>query len=243
MYGDRSGGDFSDDEAEEDVKDEDDETDTTQIPTSMPTPDSMVSQPLMQSQHLQQTQEQDSNGIFMGANRPLPMRYHSHPAMDENPAYSNSSFLPRAVGIGFQAQSPSAQDPTRRSFASPVYPSPQSLYGWQNNLMTSNAAMNANYYVTSPQTPLSAQGGSFQLPPPPTCQQPMLPPMAQHHFDNLPTTRQYDSGPAMGSLLRTGSLGHPHQLPHGFQNYLHDNGYSHNDSDVRDDHQQIHHNQ
>jgi hypothetical protein len=242
MYGDRSGVDYSDDEAEEGVKDEEEEADSTHIPTSVPTLDSMASQPMIQTQHLQQTQDQEPNSMFIGGPRPLPMRYHTQPGMDEHSSFTNSSFLPRAVGVGFQTQSPNPQDTNRRSFGSPVYPSPQSMYGWQNNTMASNGTMNSGYYVTSPQTPLSAQGGPFQLPPPPTTQQPMLPPMAQHHFDSSPAGRQFDSGPAMGSIVRTGSLGHPHHMPHGFQNYLHDNGgYGHNDSDVREEHQQIHH--
>jgi hypothetical protein len=240
MYGDRSNSlEFSDDEAEEGVKDEDEEPDTTQIATTIPTPESIVSQPMMQTQHLQQSQEQETNNMFMAATRPLPMRYHTQPAMDEHSSYSSSSFLQRNVGVGFQTQSPTPQDPNRRSFGSPVYPSPQSMYGWQNT-MVSNGTMSSNYYVTSPQSSLAPQGGQFQLPPPPTTQQPMLPPMTQHHFDGLPTGRVFDSGPALGNIVRTGSLGHPHHMPHGFQDYLHDNGgYGHNDSDVRDEHQQI----
>ncbi|KAG0652329.1 Uncharacterized protein D0Z07_1411 [Hyphodiscus hymeniophilus] len=246
MYGDRSGVDFSDDETEEGVKDEEEEVDTTiQIPSNLPTPDSMVSQPMMQNPTLQHAQEHEPNSMFIGSTRPLPVRYHTQPVLDEHTSYSNQAFVPRTVGVGvgFQTQPPpNPQDPNRRSFVSPVYPSPQSMYGWQNTTMTSNGTMNPNYYVTSPQTPLSAQSGQFQLPPPPPPQQPMLPPMTQHHFDSLPTTRQFDSGPAMGNVVRTGSLGHPHHMPHGFQNYLQDNGYGNNDSDVRDEHQQLHNN-
>ena len=239
MYGDRSGLDCSDDEVEEGVKDEDEETESTQIPTNVPTPDSIASQPMMQNQHLQQPQESESNSMFMPTTRPLPVRYHTQPQIEEHGSYPNSSYLRT---VGFQSQSPNPQDPTRRSFGSPVYSSPQGMYGWQNTTMVSNGTMPSNYYVTSPQTTLGPQGGQFQLPPPPTTQQPMLPPMAQHHFDSLPAARQFDSGPAVGNQLRTGSLGHPHHMPHGFQEYLQDNGsYGHNDSEVRDD-QQIHSN-
>lgn len=208
-----------------------------QVATDISTPNSMVSQPMLQTQQLQQSQEQEPNSMFMGATRPLPMRYHTHPELDEHPSYTNSSFLPRTVGVGFQ--SPNPQDPSRRSFGSPVYPNSQSMY-WQNTTMVSSGAMSSNYYVTSPQTSLTPQGGQFQLPPPPATQQPMLPPMAQHHFDGLPSGRQLDSGPALGNMVRTGSLGHPHQMPQGFQEFLHDNsGYGNNDSEVRVEHQQI----
>jgi hypothetical protein len=239
MYGDRSGLDCSDDEVEEGVKDEDEETESTHIPTNVPTPDSIASQPMMQNQHLQQPQEPESNSMFMPTTRPLPVRYHTQPQIEDHGSYPNSSYLRT---VGFQSQSPNPQDPARRSFGSPVYSSPQGMYGWPNTAMVSNATMPSNYYVTSPQTTLGPQGGQFQLPPPPTTQQPMLPPMAQHHFDGLPAARQFDSGPAVGNQLRTGSLGHSHHMPHGFQEYLQDSGsYGHNDSEVRDD-QQIHSN-
>jgi hypothetical protein len=238
MYGDRSGVDYSDEEIDEGVKDEEEEPNTSQIPHNMPTPDSLGSQPMMQTQHLQ-GQEQEPHNIFMGPTRPLPMRYNTQPLLDEHHSYSNSSFLSRTVGGGFPAQPPSPQDPSRRSFGSPVYPSPQSMYAWQQTTMASNGTMNSGYYAPSPQTPLGSQGGPFQLPPPPTTPH-LLPPLSQHPFDNLPPGRQYDSGPAMGSIVRTGSLGHPHHIPHGFQSYIHENGGYQNDSDVTvrgDEHQ------
>ena len=161
MYGDRNGVDSSDDETGEGVKDEDEDGDTNQIPSSMPTPDSMVSPPMIQTQHLQHVQEQEPNGMFMGPTSPLPMRHHTQPVMDETPSYANSSFLSRGVGVGFQTQSSNSQDPDRRTFGSPVYPNSQKLYGWQNTLMTSNGPVNSSYYGASPQTPLSTQGVIF----------------------------------------------------------------------------------
>ena len=202
----------------------------------MPTPENVIPQPMMQTQHIQHS-EQDTGNMFMGATRPLPLRYHTQPQMDDHQPYPNSSYLSRPVSVGFQTSSPNPQDPSRRSFGSPVYPSPQSMYGWPNTNMASSGTMNSNYY-TPPQPSMGSQGGQFQLPPPPaTQQQPMLPPMAQH-FDGLPTGRQYDSGPALGNQVRTGSLGHPHHMPHGFQEYLHEgSGYGHNVSDVREEQQ------
>lgn len=232
MHGDRSGQDYSDDEVEEVVKDEDDEPDTTQVATNISTPDSNVSPSIMQSQHLQQPQETEANPMFIGAPRPLPVRGYTQP-LDEHSSFPNPPYISRGVGIGFQTQSPSPQDPSRRSFASPIY-SPQSMY-WQNTTMVSNGTMNSNYYVTSPQTTISPQSGQFQLPPPPSSQQPMLPPLTHNHFDGLPSGRQFDSGPALGNIVRTGSLGHPHHMPHGYQEHLYDNGgYSH-DAEVRDE--------
>lgn len=221
------------------MKDEDEELETPQLPTNIPTPDSMVSQPMIQPQHLQQSQETDANSMFMGPSRPFPVRCHTQPQIDDHPSYPSSSYLRT---VGFQSQSPNPQDPSRRSFGSPVYSTPQTMYGWQNTSMVSNGTMPSNYYVTSPQSSLGQQGSQFQLPPPPTTQQPMLPPMTQH-FDSLPTASRFDSGPAVGNQLRTGSLGHPHHMPHGFQEYLQENGgYGHNDPEVREDQQQIHQN-
>jgi hypothetical protein len=230
MYGDRTGHDISDDEVEEGVKDEDDDSEAQLMAGNIPTPDSLASQSMSQSQHLQQ--DADSNSMFLPTARPMPLRYHTQPTLDEHPAFPGNSYR----NVGFQSQSPNPQDLGRRSFGSPVYPSPQGIYGWQHN-MVSNGTMPPSFYVTS--NNLGPQNGQFQLPLPPTAPPPMLPPMVQNNFDGMPV-RQFDSGPALGNQLRTGSLGHPHHMPAGFQEYLQENGpYSHNDSEVRND--QHHH--
>jgi len=236
MYGERSGLDASDDELEEGVKDEDDEHD---VGAPIPTPDSLVSPAMMQNQnqHIQSPSDLDSNSVFLRM-RPLPVRYHSQPQMEE-PPFTDSSCFPRGVGVSFQPQSPNIHDPIRRPFASTGYQGPhQSIYGWPNNGMASSGPVSSNYYVTtSPQSSLAPQSGPYQLPPP-NAQQGMLPsPLGQHHYDGLPSVRQYDSGPALGNQLRTGSLGHPHHMPqHGYQEYIHDNGgYGQNDSELKSD--------
>jgi hypothetical protein len=226
MYGDRNGQEES--ESEEDnegsIKNEDEDTDTNAA-ASMPTPESIISQQRldMHVQHLQEAQE--SNPMFLRM-RPLP--YHTQTPLEEHQQY-NDPYLPRGVGVSFQPQSPNPHDgQARRPFDPQGYQSPQqSMYGWQSNNMVNNS-MQSNYYATSPQSALANQG-AYQLPPPTS--QPMLPPLAPpialHHFD-LQTTRQYDTGPPVpvGNQLRTGSLGHPHHVPHGFQEYLHEGGGS-----------------
>jgi hypothetical protein len=229
MHGDRSGQDFSDDEVEEGVKEEEDDPDSTQVVTNMSTPEGDVSPPIMQSQHLQQPQEAEANSMFIGTPHPLPVRCFTQPS-DDHSSFSNPSYISRGVGIGFQTQSPSPQDPARRSR---IYPS-QNMY-WQNTTMVSNGTMNPNYYVTSPQTTMGPQSGQFQLPPPPSSQQPMLPPLTHNHFDGMATGRQFDSGPALGNIVRTGSLGHPHHIPLECQEHLYDNGGYTHDSEIRDE--------
>jgi hypothetical protein len=227
MYGDRNGVDVSDDdEPDEGIKDEDEEHEPMPVSAAMPTPDRLVSPTsMMQSQPLQQP---ESDAFYRM--RPLPVRHYSQPQMEEHNPYGDGSYMPR----GFQPPSPGSQDPSRRSFASPGYQSPQqSLYSWQNS-MVSAGPVSSNYYVTtSPQPPLAPPTAPYQLPPPHSQQGMLPPPMVQHSFDNLPNVR-YDSGPALGNQLRTGSLHHPNQIPHGFQEYLHDSGpYGQNDPGMK----------
>ena len=233
MHGDNNGQDGSDDELEDCVKDEDDDNDVVSASNNIPVSETLVSPSMVQSQPMQ------AQADFRMR---LPVRYHQ-PQIEEHQSYTESSSFPRSVGIGFQPQSPNVHDPIRRSFASPGYQSPQqNMYGWQNNM--TNGPVSSYYVTTSPQQSLAAPTPPYQLPPPNTQQNMLPPPLGQHHFDGLPNgVRQYDSGPALGSQLRTGSLGHPHHMHPGFQEYIHDNGgYGQNESELKDD-QNIHHNQ
>ncbi|KAE9378927.1 hypothetical protein N431DRAFT_327065 [Stipitochalara longipes BDJ] len=241
MYGERSGsgdGDGSDDEGDEpSFKPEDDEHDMPPNTTSnLSTPDSMVSPLTGPSRHLQS--EHDSNNMGMRSSLPVrPMDDHFN---------DPSSFFPRGLGVNFQQpRSPSLQDPSRGhgQFVSPQSSFHNTQMFWQPNIV-SNASSN-NFYVTSPQTTLPPSSSPYNPLPLPNPQQTMLPPPpinTQHSFDGLPVGRAYDSSPALGSQLRTGSMGHPHQLPqhHGFQEYLQDSGnFGHHESDLKD--QQQHH--
>lgn len=215
MLGERSGQDGSDDEVDEGVKDEDDDQLVT-VPNMSP-PENSVSQPMMQSQSMQ---SQPDFRI-----RPLPVRYHTQPQIDEHSSYADSTF-PRSSSLSFPLQSP--LDPVRRSFASPGYQSPQqNMYSWQTNLVT--GPTNSNFYITTPsQSSLGQPSAPYQLPPPNTQQPHMLPPpLSQHHYDGLSNARQYDAAPILGNQVRTGSLGHPHHMSHGFPDYMHDgSGYA-----------------
>jgi len=222
MSGDnRTGLDLSDDDGE-DVKDEDEE----ENPASMAvvsTPDAMVPPTMMQHSHMQSHSESDTSY----QSRNMPVRFHTQMEPQQT-SFNEVSYLPRTVN--FQPTSPTPQDPNRRSFASPGFHSPQqNMYGWgQQNTLVSNGP-NTAYYVSSSQT-LPQQSTSFQLPPPTSVSQPMLPPpLSQHHYE-LPTAPRFDHGPNLGLQVRTTSLGHPQH--HGITEYYHDNNaYGHNDAE------------
>jgi hypothetical protein len=58
--------------------------------------------------------------------------------------------------------------------------------------------------------------------------------MNQHHYSDAIPGR-FDSGPALGNQLRTGSLGHPHHIPHGFPDYLQDSAYGQAEPEIKHD--------
>jgi hypothetical protein len=222
QFGDRGGQDTSDDDdPDEGIKDEDEETDVLPPPNGISSSESMLSAPMIQPQHLHQ-----ENDFFQ--HRPIPVRYHTQPQaqIDEQRSYNDS--YSRNVNVGFQQMSPTMPDPSRRTFASSNFQSPQAnMYTWQNTMVTN--ASPSQFYTTSPQSSLPPQP-NYQLPPP-NSQQNMLPP-PMSHYDGLPNGR-YDSAPALGNQLRTGSLGHPHHLPHGFSDYITDNSYVQNEQEMK----------
>ncbi len=211
MHGDRAALDGSDDD-EDTLKEEEEEAATA---ATIRTPDSLVSPPLGLPHPLQRS-ESDPN--FR-----IPMGQRHHP-MEEHSPYTDS-FYQRPMGVGFQPQSPTMNEQTRRGFQNPMYgtnPNP-GLFNWQNTMMN-NSGISGNFYTTSPQSSLPPASASYQLPPP-NSQQPMLPhPLSQQHFDSIPpNSRPYDPT-GIHNQLRTGSLGHPHQIPHGYEGggYLRD---------------------
>lgn len=225
MHGERYGAvDGSDDEGEEQFKDEEDEHEMPpNTSSSLPTPDSMVSSGVGHNRHVHQ--EADSSNLVM---RSLPHRHNSQPQPMEDHYSDPSSFFPRGLGVNFhQPRSPNLQDPARNQFVSPQsgFHSPQIF--WPPN-MVSNASTGNSFYVTSPQVSLPPSTSAYNSLPLPNAQQAMLPPpivSQQNSFDGLPLGRTYDSTPALGSQLRTGSIGHPHHMPQhhsGFQEYLPD---------------------
>jgi hypothetical protein len=223
MYGDRNRQDGSDDDLDQEgVKDEDEDSDGVLASNSISTSENLVSLPMIQNQQMQSQEDFRMR---------LPVRYHTQPQMEEHPTYADSSSFPRSVGIGFRPQSPSVNDPIRRSFASPSYQSPQqNMFRWPNNLV-SNGPVSSYYVTNSPQPTLAAPTAPYQLPPPNTHMLP--PPLGQHHFDGLP--RQYDSVSPLSNQLRTGSLGHLYHMHHDFQEYLYDNGgYGQSESELKD---------
>jgi hypothetical protein len=244
MYGERAGGEDSDGD-DEGFKEEEDEHDNAPMSTNMSTPESLVSPTMIQGPQNHSQFENDTQSMIQQRPRPLIVSRHTHqPHMEDQTAYLDTNF-PRTMGT-YQAQSPDLQE-YRRSFAPTGFPSPQqNMYsggGWQNNNILSNSSMPPNYCVTnSSQATLAPPTGSFQLPPVPQVQQPNMlppPPMIHHPYnDGLPNRGHYDSGPALGNQLRTGSLGHPHQIPqgHGFGEFLQDgSSFGPNDSDMKEE--------
>ncbi|KAF8857588.1 hypothetical protein BDZ45DRAFT_429856 [Acephala macrosclerotiorum] len=228
MYGERAGTEESD--GEDLIKlDEDEEAPNSAISVSMPSPDSIVSPATGHNPHLL------DNDMRMRSS--LPMRQSAHPPMEEQPQYNDSSAYYHPRGMGFHPQSPNLQD-RRPSFVSPpAYPSPQQqMYGaWPAGMVSNSPGQ--SFYTTSPQ-----QNAPYL--PPPSSQQPMLPLPQVHNFDGLPQGR-YDTGPALGNSLRTGSMSHPHQHMPGFDNFLPDNGsFQQHANDLKEEQQQhLHHSQ
>lgn len=227
QFGDRNAQEYSDeDDLDDAVKDEDEENEA--VATSMPSSENMVSPPMLQASNLQSPDESE---FFR--NRPIPVRYNTQPhgSIDDNHSYE--TYLPRSMNVGFQQVSTTVQEPLRRSFTPTNFQTQQNLYGWQNSMVTH--AGQSQFYVNSPQTSLPPQSIPYQLPPP--IAQTMLPPppLPQHHFSDGLSTGRYDSGPALGNQLRTGSLGHPHHLPHGFPDYMQESNYVHNEADIKHD--------
>ncbi|KAI9645822.1 hypothetical protein NHQ30_005257 [Ciborinia camelliae] len=257
MYGDRNGAEILDDEPDEGMKLEDDDLQPQDMEASpmILTPHSSVSPSIMQVSQTQQapshsSQQRDHDNIYV-SHRHIPVRYNQQPEEHmHNSSYINTTagYVPR---VNFNEQtSPSLQDQPQRSMSSAQYQtSQQTNVNWAPSYF-SNASPTSSFYTTSPQsqtfTPNSSQSFSsntYQLPPPNS--QSLLPSHTVPHplhnnFDGLPHRAQYDTTPQIGSQLRTGSLGHPHQLPtHQHHNntfdFLDNNGYAHHDADLKPD--------
>ncbi|KAG4416876.1 hypothetical protein IFR04_009954 [Cadophora malorum] len=195
----------------------------------MPTPPESLVSPSM-AQH-QQFQQPDDHNMRIRAG--LPMRYNAGP-MDQM-SYEDQTF--RGMNQ-YQPHSPNTIDPSRRNFIPPpVFPSPQQgmfSSGWSNPV---TSAPSSQYYTASPQSSLAP---FLTLPQP----QPQTTHMSQpvHSFSDGLT--RYDTSPAMGSQVRTGSLGHPHQqMPNhaAFQDYLNsDSTQFGQHPEMKDEHQQHH---
>ncbi|QSZ30544.1 hypothetical protein DSL72_000098 [Monilinia vaccinii-corymbosi] len=258
MYGDRNGAELSDNEPDEGMKLEDDDLQPQDIEASpmMLTPHSSVSPSIMQVQQAQQaashsSQQRDHENMYASSRHPV--RYnsqqeeHMHSSSYIN---TNAGYIPR---VNFTDQSnASLQDQPQRSMSTSMLPAQyqnpqQSNVNWTPPFFN-NPSPSTSFYTTSPQsqsfTPNSPQSfsSSYQLPPPNS--QPLLPPHPVSHtlhnpFDGLPHRPLYDTTPQMGNQLRTGSLGHPHQLPshqqHSTFDFIDGNSYGHHDADIKSD--------
>jgi hypothetical protein len=227
IHGDRSNDQSDDDEADDGTQDDEDEHENHPSSTSATMSPDMVSPSMMQGP----LPHPESDPVFRHRMR---VGYHTGAQMEDHSSYPDSQYLPRTVGVGFQSMSPAPlQDPIRRPFQSAGYQSPQQgLYGWSQPTMVSQPP--SGFFVTSPHSNLPAHSGTYQLPPPPSLQH-MLPSPLHHPFE-VSNTRNFDSGPALGNQLRTGSLGNPHHIPqhHGYPDYIHDHGQA--EAEMKDEH-------
>lgn len=244
MYGDSKSGmaDPGEDSEDEGLKYEDEDYDQGILtPVSV----GVVSPAVLQAQHLQNREHEN---IF----RTLPVRHYQQ---SDTPGtfMDNSSHYQQA---SFQQQSPTLQDPSPRTYTAPTFPTSQSTMfggGWATPMVT-NSPISNGYYATSPQgfSSASPQGftstlGQYQLPPPHSQGQNMLP-LPSHDFSNLGHVSRpnYDMRPSISSAMRTASLSHPHQVPshqmpsHSYEDYLHSDGVSyeqgHDHTVIKPDH-------
>ena len=226
-YGDKNRINISDDEDhEEGIKAEDEGHEPIVIPASTPSSDSLVSPTtIMPSQSLQSHDPGDFYRV-----RATPIRHYSQPQLEDHNPFSDPSYLSRS----FQPESPGSQDPNRRAFASSTYQGPPNMYDWQNG-MVSSGPLSTNYYLSNSPQPVVPQPASYQVPQP-ISQPAMLPQrLGQAPFDV--SSGRYESTPALGNQLRTGSLHHPHQVSQDFQEYLHDGGaYGQQGPEMKDEH-------
>jgi len=215
QFGERGAFDNSDDDdPDEGIKDEDDEVDVLSSTNGISPSEAVIPIPpsMIQPNHIQHEND-------FSRQRNIPVRHNTQPTshMYDQASY-DGSYNPHNMNVKFHQMSPNVQDPIRRSFASPNFPSPQAnAYTWQNNI--NPTASPAQYYPSSPHSLLPAQ--SMYLPPPNSLQN-MHPPPAQHNFDGLPNGVRYDMEPAQ-SQMRTRSLGHLQQLPQGFPDFIETN--------------------
>lgn len=237
MHGDRVPGSGSDDEDEDgDLTEEDDGNahlaSDIQSPSESPASSTTVQGD--QNSHF----DQQSQSMAQQRNRALMGRHMSAGQMEEQAGY-NVETLRMAP---YPQQSSNLRE-YRGPFAPDFHTSPQNMYssGWQNPSLMNNSPMStSNYCLTSltssSQSSLAAPTAPFQLPAPNVQYPHMLPPPP--YCEGLPGSAQFDSRPALGHQLRTGSLGHPHQTHHGqpFPEYLQDGaGFGHNDTGMKEE--------
>ncbi|KAH7361004.1 hypothetical protein BKA65DRAFT_196693 [Rhexocercosporidium sp. MPI-PUGE-AT-0058] len=194
----------------------------------MPTPpESLVSPPMAQNQQFQPAEEHNMRSMRVG----LPLRYPT--SSMEQLGYEDQTYR----GINqYQPHSPNTVDASRRNYIPSFPSSQQSMFssGWSPSPVTS--APVSQYYPGPPQASLPP----FALLPQP--QQTSHTGQTVHPFhDGL---ARYDTSPALGNQLRTGSLGPPHhQMPNpsAFQDYLSsDSSHFGQHPEMKDEHQQHH---
>jgi len=256
MCGDINGLDKSDDddEEEEGIKDEEDEPENISALSLVQSPENSFSPSTMQSPQFPSPPQSEPESTFSSRpmesslGRPIPVRFHTQPQVADQTSYGDAYLTRNISSLPYQPQHPSLGDSTRRNFSPGFQPTQQNVYNWSPNSMVSPGS---EFYVTSPQSTIPSQSPTYpQLPPmsislssqqvtqhqnvmnplPHSQSQPHNQTQAQHHFNGLPSSSRYETAPALGNqALRTGSLGHPHQLHAqagnaNFQHYLQTHG-------------------
>lgn len=217
MYGEPVNSEDSDDE--NDLNDEEEnEEDAHNIPGSTPGTIASMSSPSTLDQVSPTTMiTPQLHGNGLSSRTPLPMRQ-----LEDQPQYGsdgNAYYTTRSMSYNTINAHANVQD-RRQYIPSPSYTAPQPLYSNNNWPMINNTSqVGQQYFVTSPHQQAL----------------PQLPPMSQQHVLPLPTTssfqdsfQRYDTAPALGNTLRTGSMSHPHQhhpmTLFGSNPFLQDNG-------------------
>jgi len=167
----------------------------------------------------------------------LPLRYNPQP-LETQTQFGDNSYYTRTLD-SFQ-QSPTMQEPVRRSFTPQEYqPNQHSALGWQQQTMSAGGSVNGTYYTHASLPPRAGPiyPMTHTLPPPHTSVGP--------HFEGLASGR-YDpnAGSVPGSQFRTTGLGQPHQMSaHTFEPFLQNNegAFSHNSEDMKDEHHHLQH--
>lgn len=162
--------------------------------------------------------------------RSAPIRHYGQPQLDDHNPFTSGAYMPR----GFQPEGPAQQEANRRAFPPATYQASTNMYDWQHNVATNGPSPTNFFMSNSPQVVVPLPTPYHAVPP--LAQDGIMPQRLGHSQFDIPAAR-YDSTPALGNQLRTGSLHHPHQVPQDFRDYLHDGGpYGPHDPEMKDEH-------
>lgn len=233
--GDRLGLGADEDSDDEGLKAEDDTSEATMSSEYMSTPaESLVSPTLNQNQNQALAELENAQ---MRLRPSLPLRHHST-QLEDLSAYNENAYH-YSRGMNYMPPSPNI-DLSRRNFANPVYATQQQpVYQmpWSNGMPIPNQPATSYYSPPQPQPQPQVYPHAPMLPP--LGSQHMNPPSVHSSFDSIHNgLPRFDSGQSAGNQLRTGSLGHPHQMgPQPQHEYMDDGSFGQH-HEMKEEHQQ-----